>query len=95
MPISSRAFSVFIFSDLSSPLIYPPGPLRWLERQVLVDIGREHTNVIFFAYKFRILENSPKIALKSFQTNRMSPGNLLSRLQMCYRQTHRLLMCHA
>jgi hypothetical protein len=44
----------FIFCDLSSPLIYPPGPLRCSERQVLVDIGREHANMIVFAYKFRI-----------------------------------------
>jgi hypothetical protein len=47
-------FSVFMFSDLSSPLIYPPGPLWWSGCQVLVDGGREHANVIFFAYKFRI-----------------------------------------
>jgi hypothetical protein len=47
-------FDIFIFSDWSSPLIYPPGPLRWSERQVLVDVGREHANMIFFAYKFRI-----------------------------------------
>jgi hypothetical protein len=43
-----------MFSDLSSPLIYPPGPMRWSERQVLVDVGREYANVISFAYKFRI-----------------------------------------
>jgi hypothetical protein len=49
-------FDIFIFSDLSSPLIYPPGPMRWSEHQVLVDVGREHANVIFFAYKFRILK---------------------------------------
>jgi hypothetical protein len=48
------AFRYFIFSDLSSPVIYPPGPLWWLECQVLVDIGRVHGNMIFFAYKFRI-----------------------------------------
>jgi hypothetical protein len=54
MASSSGAFRYFIFCDLSSPLIYPPGPLRCSERQVLVDIGREHTNVIFFAYKFHI-----------------------------------------
>jgi hypothetical protein len=48
------AFSIFMFSDLSSPLIYPRGSMRWSERQVLVDIGREHANVIFFTYKFRI-----------------------------------------
>jgi hypothetical protein len=46
------AFSIFMFSDLSSPLIYPPGPMRWSERQVLVDVGREHANVIFFAYNY-------------------------------------------
>jgi hypothetical protein len=47
-------FSIFMFSDLSSPLIYPPGPMRWSECQVLVDVGREHANVICFTYKFRI-----------------------------------------
>jgi hypothetical protein len=51
-------FSVFMFSDLSSPLIYPPGPLWWSECQVLVDIGREHANMIFFTYKFCILKLS-------------------------------------
>jgi hypothetical protein len=56
MASSSGAFSVFMFSDLSSPLIYPPGRMRWLKRQVLVDVGREHINVICFAYKIRILK---------------------------------------
>jgi hypothetical protein len=50
------AFSIFMFSDLSSPLIYPPRPMRWSECQVLVDVGREHANVIFFTYKFWILK---------------------------------------
>jgi hypothetical protein len=40
-------FDILCFSDLSSPLIYPPGPLQCSESQVLVDVGREHANVIF------------------------------------------------
>jgi hypothetical protein len=57
-----------MFSDLSSPLIYLPGPLRWLEYQVLVDVGREHANMIFFIYKFcisnllvQMLQHIPKL----------------------------------
>jgi hypothetical protein len=95
MAFSSRGLYLFMFPDLSSPLIYPPGLLRWSECQVLVDVGREHVNMIFFAYKFHISENSLRISPKPFRTNQMTPGNLLSHLQMCYCQTHHLSMCHA
>jgi hypothetical protein len=90
MALSSGAFFLYMFSDLSSPHIYPPGPLRWSECQVLVDVGRELANMICFAYKFHISENSLRMALKPSRTNGKTPSNLLS---LCGCVIARLVIC--
>jgi hypothetical protein len=57
MASSSGGFSIFfIFSNLSSLLIYPLGSLQWSECQVLVNVGREYANIIYFTYKSWILK---------------------------------------
>jgi hypothetical protein len=76
-------FSVFMFSDLSSPLIYPPGLMRWSERQVLVDVGREHANVISFRIQIPDFEIIRSNAPKPLRTNRVTLGDLLGRSYMC------------
>lgn len=32
--------------------------MQWSQCQVLVEVGKEHSSMIFFTYKFHILENS-------------------------------------
>jgi hypothetical protein len=69
-----------MFSNLSSQLIYPPGLLRLLECQVLVDVGREYTKHDIFCIQILYFKNVHANALKPIRTTQMTLGDLLSHL---------------